>query len=142
MHTNLTFYNTNDLNATLLALLIKGRKQDLTFNVFCSHEFLQNFSRLLWNSSYPLIHGIIDDGFYKMQPIIICSKEEYFLQNTNSDIKKDCLILVECDEYVEISNWNKVLLVNCRVLNEYKNYPFETWEYNKEENKQGVWKKL
>lgn len=138
--TTLIFYKTDSATATLLALLIKGRKQGLTFNIFCStKDECENFSISLWNSSYLLTHARVEDGFLKMQPIIILTQDAF----NQSDIKKECAIFVECDFVgepdLEIFQWKKVCFINVddSIINKYKKHEFQTWHYEK-----GLWRQL
>lgn len=130
----LIFYKTDDLFAMLIMVLTKGCKQGLTFNVFFqTNEECQAFSRALWNSSASLPHGLYDDSFYSMQPILITADD--ILSNNSKDMKKDCAIVVGNDLFQKFKDkmhdWQKVCFVNVadQAIDAYKDVPHVVWQY-------------
>ena len=125
-------YNTDNINGLLFLILAKGIKQGLRFDVFfATSAECQDFSRAFWNSSNAQPHGLFEDKFYEMQPILVLTQEQY----ERETMQKDCAIFVECNNTVPLDAWQKVCFVNVSdsILTAHKEY--QKWEY-----KNGVWK--
>lgn len=128
---DLIFYKSGnsqqELFFMLKLLLIKGLKNNLTFNVFFQAiEEYQAFSSALWNAANILPHGLTEDGYYNLQPIILSMQSEY-----TKAMHKDIAIVIEQDIIHEF-DWKKVFFINCanEILQKYsKQDNCQSWEY-------------
>jgi len=127
------FYKTDNEFYMLYLLLNKGAITGKTFNVFFkNNELAKEFSVFLWNRS-SLAHGLKEDGYYKLQPIIMCAVDEYAL-----DMKKDIAVFIGCqfEEQLEnnlndLNKWEKVFFVNIKdeVYKKYPEFAANLFEY-------------
>ena len=133
------FYETDSLYQMLLLILQKGRNQGLTFNLFFDNaEKAQEFSEFLWNKS-GLAHGLLNEGYHKLQPILIATNQEASVE-WNENFQKDVALSVETEliKNIDLIEFKKVCFINVQeiVKQKYKTYSPESWAFI-----EGVWKK-